>query len=246
MVFFQFADTDSVFGGLTVSKEGNAQTISLTAVNYNLHLGGKYKIPFQVFISETETTGDNTEDANVAKLLTPESGFAIKFPLLWIYQSSGDEICSFMDTNNPEQKDNIVGHCAVGGDITINYKTLKGEDDKEEDAYGITARIGASLLFPVLEPSAKTLTESKSQGYLALSAKLVYAKTNIDDPSLIFTPIMDAEGNAIAFDESIFSYELGVKFSIQDKFAVSAKWMKPMGGHEYLDDIVSISIDTQF
>lgn len=233
--FFQFGDTDSIFGGLTASNEGDAQSVSLTAINYNLWLGGNKKIPFQLFLTETSSTGTNNDDANTSKILTPESGFAVKFPFLWVYQSSGDEFCAFLKDGN------TVGHCAVGGDLTINYKTLKGEDNFEENAYGATLRFGASLLFPVLEPDT-----NKDQGYLAFSGKLVYAKTNIDDPSKIFSPIIDAEGNTIAFDDSIISTELSIKWSIQDKFSLSVKWMKPLGSNEYIDDIVGFSLDTQF
>ena len=55
--FFQFANTDSVFGSLSVGKSGDSQSIKFNAINYNLWFGGNKKLPFQLYLSTVHLRG---------------------------------------------------------------------------------------------------------------------------------------------------------------------------------------------
>lgn len=234
--FFSFAETDNIFGSLAVSLSGDTQTIKVNAVNYNLWFGGNYRLPFQVYIttSAIEKSDETSEDKNELSILDPESGLAIKFPLLWIYQSNGTEPCAFAERSK-------IGHCAFGGDITLSFKNLEDVSGNTETAFGQTLRVGGSVLFPVLDAEANS-----EQGYISASAKLVYSNTNIDDPTLLFTPVTDVEGNPVKFEKSILSGELELKFAINNQLSISARWLAPFDNKEYFDDRFQLSLTSQF
>lgn len=234
--FFSFAKTDSIFGSLAVSQSGDAQTVKFNVVNYNLWFGGNYKLPFQLYISETanDSSDDSNQDKNELSVLDPESGVAIKFPLLWVYQSNGSEPCAFLGKSD-------IGHCAFGGDITFSLKNLEDIDGKTETAFGKTIRVGGSVLFPVLDSG-----DNSEQGYLSAAAKLVYSHTNIDDPTQLFTPVLDAEGNPVNFDNSLLSGELELKFAINGQLSISARWLAPFDNKDYFDDRFQLILESQF
>ncbi|GAB57644.1 hypothetical protein [Rheinheimera nanhaiensis] len=234
--FFSFADTDSLFGSLAVSQSGDAQTIKFNAVNYNLWFGGNYKLPFQLYVTTTanDDSDSSNQDKNELSMLDPESGIAIKFPLLWVYQSNGPEPCAFLEKSD-------VGHCSFGGDITFSLKNFEDTNGKTETAFGQTLRLGASVLFPVLDAAT-----SSEQGYVSASAKLVYSHANIDDPTLLFTPVTDVDGNPVKFDKSILSGELELKFAINGQLSISAKWLAPFDNNDYFDDRFQITLASQF
>ena len=235
--FFQFGDTDSIFGSLSVGQSGDSQSIKFNAINYNLWFGGNNKLPFQLYFA-TNANGnsdDSNNDKNTESLLDPESGIALKFPLLWSYQSSGDGFCAFLHDKNS------IGHCSVGGDITLSFKDLEDQDGGTETAFGQTIRIGGAVLFPIL-----SVEDDSEQGYLSLAAKLVYSHTNIDDPNSLFSPVLDIDGNPVEFNDSIFSSEMEIKWAFSQKLAISAKWLAPFDNKDFFDDLFRINIETQF
>ncbi|BDY04879.1 hypothetical protein [Ferrimonas sp. YFM] len=232
--FFEFAETDSLFGSLSAGQAGDSQQLKFNAINYYLWFGGRHKLPFQLYYSDV-VSDDSNKDANTVKLLDPESGLAIKFPLLWTYQSAGDEFCAFLsDTNS-------IGHCSLGGDITLSFKDLKEVDGNSETAFGATVRLGAAVLFPVL--AADT---GEASGYLSTSVKLVFAHTDVDDSTQLFAPVLDENGDPVAFDNDIFSAEAEIKWAFTNRLAISARWLAPLDDHDYIDDIFKLSLETQF
>jgi hypothetical protein len=235
--FFQFGDTDSIFGSLSVGQSGDSQSIKFNAINYNLWFGGKKKLPFQLYLSTnaSDSSDDSNNDESTDTLLDPEAGLALKFPFLWSYQSSGDGFCAFLSSVNS------IGHCSVGGDITLSLKDLEDQDGNTETAFGQTIRIGGAVLFPVL-----SVEDGTEQGYLSTSVKLVYSHTDIDDPNSLFTPVFDINGNPVDFKDSIFSGEVEVKWAFTDKLAISAKWLTPFDNKDYFDELFRLSLETQF
>lgn len=236
--FFTFGDTDKLLGSIVVENSSATQTVKFNAVNYYLWFGGKYYLPFQLYLTQNapkENTASSTNDSNTSKLVDPESGIAIKFPLLWIYQSNGDGICAFLSSTN------TIGHCAVGGDVTLNFKDLKNQSGSTNTAFGRTLRVGASLLFPVLSEK-----KDSEQGYVSAAGRIVYARTNAADPNNLFTPVLDTYGQPIPFEESIFASELEFKWRFYDKLSIGAKWLKPINNKQYLSDLFKMSLETQF
>ncbi len=235
--FFQFGETDSIFGSLSVGTSGDSQSIKFNAINYNLWFGGNKKLPFQLFLgtNANNNSDDSNNDKNTEALLDPESGIALKFPFLWSYQSSGDGFCAFLSDENS------IGHCSFGGDLTLSFKDLEAQDGNTDTAFGQTIRIGGAVLFPVL-----SVVDGSEQGYLSLAAKVVYSHTDIDDPNLLFTPVNDVNGNPVEFKDSIFSSELEIKWAFSEKLAISAKWLAPFDNNDLLDDLFKINIETQF
>lgn len=235
--FFQFGDTDSIFGSLSVGQSGDSQSIKFNAINYNLWFGGNKKLPFQLYLSTnaSDDSDDSNNDKNTETLLDPESGVALKFPFLWTYQSAGDGFCAFLSDENS------IGHCSVGGDITLSFKDLEAQDGDSETAFGQTIRVGGAVLFPIL-----SVEDGSEQGYLSTSVKLVYSHTNIDDPNSLFTPVLDVDGNPVDFKDSIFSGELEIKWAFTDKLAISAKLLSPFNNKDFFDDLFKLNLETQF
>lgn len=231
--FFQFADTDSIFGSLSAGSSGESQSIKFNAINYYLWFGGNKKLPFQLYLSDDVSDSD-TQEANTAKLLDPESGVALKFPLLWTYQSSGDGFCAFLNGTN------TVGHCSIGGDVTLSFKDLDVVDGGSETAFGQTLRVGAAVLFPILSAN-----DQLEQGYLSASARAVYSHVDIENSTQLFVPVTDASGAPVGFDKSILSSEVEVKWAFNGKLAISGKWVKPIDNDDYMDDLFKITIETQ-
>ncbi|WP_221801966.1 hypothetical protein [Oceanobacter mangrovi] len=236
--FFKFGETDSIFGGLSVSKSGDSQSIKINAVNYYIWFGGDKKLPFQLYYSDEAASdgGDeNQDEVNTEKFIDPESGVAIKFPLLWTYQSSGDGFCAFLsDTNS-------IGHCSLGGDITLSFKDFTDTDGNSDTAFGQTVRVGAAVLFPIISDES-----SETSGYLSASAKIVYSHVNIDNPTQLFSPVLDANGEAVDFDKSILSSEVEIKWAFDNKIAISGRWLKPFDNKDYFDDLFKIGLETNF
>ncbi|MGR5001842.1 hypothetical protein CSB62_15120 [Vibrio splendidus] len=241
--FFSFKtdgeNADRVLGSLSASVGSGSQTIKFNAINYNLWLGGDIKIPFQIYLGTTASaTGDDSEKANSATILDPESGLAIKLPFIWTYkgiliEDKPQGICSF-------GKGDTIGRCALGGDLTFNFKDLEQIDNDNEYAYGHTIRAGGSALFPILNATGD------EKGYLSLSIKAVYSYTNIDDSTELFAPIQDANGNTISFKNNIFSSEFAIKWSLDQQFSLAATWVKPFTNTDYLDDQFALTIENKF
>ena len=97
------------------------------------------------------------------------------------------------------------------------------------------------MVFPVLDAN-----DDSEQGYLSLAARYVYSHTDIDDSTLLFQPVLDLDGNPVQFKDSIRSMDVEVKFALNEKLAVSARWFKPMDNEDYLDDLFRVSLQTQF
>lgn len=235
--FFQFGDTDSLFGSLSVSQSDDSQSIKLNAINYNLWFGGNKKLPFQLYLgtNASNSSDESNNDKNAEILLDPESGVALKFPFLWTYQKSGDGFCAFLSDKNS------IGHCSVGGDVTLSFKELEKQGGNSETAFGQTIRIGGAVLFPIL-----SVEDGSEQGYFSTSLKLVYSRTNIDNPSFLFAPVLDVDGNPMNFKDSIFSSELEIKWAFTDRLAISAKWLNPFDNKGFFDDLFKVNLETQF
>jgi hypothetical protein len=235
--FFQFGNTDSIFGSLSVGQSGDSQSIKFNAINYNLWFGGNKKLPFQLYLSTSanDNSVDSNNDKNTETLLDPESGVAIKFPLMWTYQSSGEGFCAFLSDENS------IGHCSFGGDFTLNFKDLEDQDGNTETAFGQSIRLGGAVLFPIL-----SVEDGAEQGYFSTSVKLVYSHTNIGNPNSLFAPVLDIDGNPVEFNNSIFSGEIELKWAFSQKLAISAKWLTPFDNKDHFDDLFKISLETQF
>lgn len=237
--FFKFNPAaDGVLGSLSVGTAGDSQSIKFNAINYNLLLGNERKIPFQLYLSEQASNGgdsDSEQDVNTEALLDPESGIALKFPFLWSFQGNQQGICHFISDTNTR------GHCSWGGDITFNFKELVDENGNSETAFGKTIRLGGGVLFPILDAK-----NDEEKGYVSISARAVYAHTDIDDSTRLFAPILDVNGDPIAFDNSIFSSELELKWSFDGKLAIAAKWLRPFDNGDYIDDLFKLTLETKF
>lgn len=239
--YFRFSEADPVVGGLALDAGHSAQTVKLDVVNYNLWFGGNLKQPFQLLVSgevaDQAESVTEVEQQNSDKLVDPESGIALRFPFLFIYQPADDGFCDFTGST--------VGRCTVGGDLTFNSKELKGLTGTNETAYGYAARIGASFIFPVLNQAGSEADED-NQGYLAIAVRETYARTNLSDPAKLFTPVLDASGTPVKFDESILATEAEIRWNIRDRFSINAKWIIPGNNDEYLDDSFTLSFEKQF
>lgn len=238
---FTFEKEDRGIGGLSIAAIETSQKVKLNALNYWLWLGGDYKIPFQIFLSHTAST-ESTEEQRVETinsdaLLDPESGIAVSVPFLWRYRGSGNKPCHFIKPQNVSN----VGYCSFGGKIVGHFKNLETLGGESELASGVTAELVASALFPVFEA-----TNDKEAGYLALHLRLLYAYTDIDDPFQLFIPLTNAEGEPITFDKSMGSFQLGTKLAINKKLAIGLTWTTPLDNKKYIDENLSISLETQF
>lgn len=236
----EFAEEDEGVGGLSVSGLEGTQKVKLNALNYRLWFGGEYYLPFQIFASHTASTEPTDEERaeaiNADALLDPESGIAVSVPFLWRYKGSGKKLCHFIDEDKSE-----LGFCTFGGKIVGHFKNLETLDGESKLASGITAELGASALFPIFEAK-----ENKKAGYLAIGFKLLHARTDIDDPSQLFTPLTNAEGEPIEFKKSISSQQFGLKLALDKTLAIGATWTKPFDNEQYIGENLSISLETQF
>lgn len=240
--FFSFeAGADPLMGSVSLQSDGNTQAVQVNPLNYNLWLGGNIKIPFQLLltgnVAENVNTTDETEKANSKDLMDAEAGAAVRFPVYLIYQGAGTGICNFGESS--------IGRCVMGGDITFNTKNLDKIGGGKESAYGYAARLGVSLIFPVLGQSGDE-SDNANQGYLALASRAVFARSNLDDPSLLFTPVTDASGNPVAFKESVAAMESELKFSINQKISIAAKWFTPLNNKDYLKTGFTLSLENKF
>lgn len=226
---------DPVIGGLTLSQSSGTQLAKLNIVNYNLKLGSDLIYPFQVIVSPSVAGSSNPineQSSNQAKILDPESGVAIKFPVVWSYKADTG-FCGFGKAKE--------GRCDAGWDLTINSKTLKSTDGNSQTASGATLGFGASMLLPIFDESVML-----KEGYLAGAVKISYAHTNYGDTTKLFNPILDAGGNPIQFKNSLSTYEADLKFALTKQFAITARLVGPIGGNDYVTRQTSFSIDTQF
>ncbi|WP_411994530.1 hypothetical protein [Agarivorans sp. DSG3-1] len=229
--------TDSLFGSLMASSAGDTQTIKFDAINYNLHMGGNIHIPFQLYYGNVVSDGDD-DKANSIKLMDPENGVALKFPVVFNYfknESSGG-LCAFYD----EDKDS-VGRCSLGGDLTFNYRELKNDSGESDTQAGYTARLGGAMVFPI-----NNVVGGKEKGFLSLGAKVVYSYANVDDPTNFFTPVLDASGNPVSFDKYIGAADLEVKWVFYEKLSISTRWLLPLNNTDYLEDVFSVSLENKF
>lgn len=242
--FFSFDNhkgRDPLVGSVSLQGDAQSQAVQVNPLNYNLWLGGDYKVPFQLLLAgevtkNTDSTSD-VEKANASTLMNTESGAAIRFPLYGIYQGSGKGLCEFGDSS--------IGRCMVGGDITVNFKNLDKVGGGQETAFGYAARAGFSLIFPVLGESGST-ADADNQGFLAIAVRGTYAHASLDDPALLFTPVTDANGNTVTLKENIGVLESELKFSINQKISIGAKWFTPLNNKDYLSNSFALMLENQF
>ena len=236
--FFQFSKSDKLYGSLAVERNGEVRSIKFNAINYNLWLGGSIYIPFQLYLGQDSTVDGSSgasADTNAAKLVDPESGMALKFPVLGLYQSEKG-FCGFQGAGKTS-----IGHCTFGGDFTLSARDLKDTSGKSQTLTGTTIRIGTSLLFPVFDASKLI-----DKGYLAIAARYIASHTRASDSTQLFAPILDSSGNAIKFNGTVRAADLEVKLKIIDNLAVSARWISPLNNTEYLKKQKKLTLEAQF
>lgn len=235
----EFIEADEKIGGLSVYGLNDTQKIKFNALNYRLWFGGDHYLPFQLLLSHAasdEPTEDKEAEAlNADALLDPESGIAISVPFLWRYKGSGSDFCHFI------KNDSELGFCTFGGRVVSNFKNLETLDGKSEVAFGVTAEVGASALFPIFEAK-----DDQKAGYLALGYKLFYSHSDFDDASKLFNPLSNAKGEIIDFEKSMAAQQFGIKLALDQKVALGATWTKALDNQEYIGESISISLESQF
>lgn len=246
---FYFDKEDPFFGGVTVGFSGDSQQAKINYGNYNIDVGGDIRLPFQLYYTteaDTDSSMQAQQDSNTQAILDPESGFAVKFPMYFMYQDKRSDggWCDFLEDEHKDDdsdgQNTVTGFCGFGADLTFNFKELQNMDGSTETAAGQTLRLGAAMLFPI-----KTFDDSTA-GFLSLSARFLISHTDIDNPEQLFTPVLDGDGEPVAFDDTITSGEFELKFSINQKVAISARWLTPLDNKDYFDDVFQLNIEAKY
>lgn len=235
------SECQSLFGGFSVTQANGAQLTEVNFVNYHLKLGDNLSVPFQVFGSPSvagSAGSNNAPSANRAKLLDPQSGFAITLPFYWMFNSTNSgRFCSFSKRE--------IGNCTLGFDITGASKNLTAADGTTQTPTQLTLRFGPAFKFPVFADNSTAI--NLPDGYLSLSLKAGYTHiSGVSDTSQLFMPVLDAKGNPVKFQNSLKFYDVGFSFIVTKQFSVSAKLVGPIGGSDYLKRQSSVSLESNF
>jgi hypothetical protein len=236
---FRFTGKDKGLGDAAATPFGDGVEFKLNAVNYNLKLGDEKEVPFQVFFGDF-ASDESPEKSNETKLLDPTQGIALQFPVAWQYVGNGDGgFCQFKEEN-----DQRPGACILGGDITLRSVRLSETDDaganQESYAFGGSASLKVSLVFPIFE--ATNIPGTEQAGKLGIGFGFRYYYHNTDEHNLLFGDVTDPEGNPIELRKGFGAFNAESEFDLFKHFKIRLEYFSPLDNRDVLDDVFKASI----
>lgn len=233
-VKFAFPEGHEGPGDAAVAPFGDQVEYKLNAMNYNLHLGGKHYVPFQLYLAELDSS-ESPGEANEAKLADPTQGVAIQFPLAWLYRPNDvDAFCAFKE---------FKGYCIAGVDVTARGVQLSEQNDageiKKSLIFGASASLRAAVLFPIFKGN---VPGGDQAGHLSASIGARYYYHNTDKQNLLFGEMTTPDGTPIEFKKEFAAFSVESEFDIYDHFKVRLEYFQPLSNKDALDEVFKASI----
>lgn len=221
--------------------EDGASAIKLKALDYRMHLGGTWYIPFSIYVAEVSGTTDANE-INRLKFLDPDQG---KLNLQWNWVGRfrvGQNFCNYKKVTTVEK-----GICTMGLSAGVRYLGVERfnanlQPQENDNAYGFYIGPSLSFNFPIYADTDL----SSHEGQLGIKISAMYYQNNVSDSTILFSDALDVNGNPLEFDKSYKGVNAELNLYITNVIGVRLTHFKQQGGNDVLGSQTQLTFSYEF